>query len=95
MQRSLFKEPSAAAALAMATAAMGLVYGHAAVFGVTHQTDEGTPAHIFQLLMVAQVPFVAHFAMKWLPEAPKDAMKVLGLQVAVIIAAFAGVYFLT
>jgi hypothetical protein len=33
-----------------------MVLGHAAMFGVVHEADEGTAAHVFQLLMAAQVP---------------------------------------
>jgi hypothetical protein len=45
--------------------------------------------------MVAQVPIVGYFAIKWLPQNPTQALQVLALWAAVVIAAFAGVYFLT
>lgn len=95
MKVPLIRQPSAALALAMGLVALGIVLGHAAVFGVVHEADEGTPAHIFQLLMVAQVPVVAWFAITWLPRSPREALKVLALQAAVVLAAFAGVYLLT
>ena len=95
MNRSLMKQPSAALPLAMSLVALGMVLGHAAVFGVVHEADEGTPAHIFQLLMVAQVPVVALFAIKWLPRAPRQALQVLALQAGAALAAFAAVFFLT
>ena len=93
--RSLLKQPSAYLPLAMALAALALVLGHFAMYGNLHEVDEGTPAHLFQLLMVAQVPFVGYFAIKWLPQSPTQALQVLALWAAVVIAAFAGVYFLT
>ena len=94
--RSLLKEPSAYLPLAMALAALGLVLGHFAMYGNLHEVDEGTPAHLFQLLMVAQVPFIGYFAIKWLPpRSPTQVLQVLALWAAVVIAAFAGVYFLT
>ncbi len=65
------------------------------MFGIVHEADEGTPAHIFQLLMAAQFPLVAFFAIKWLPEVPKEALKVLALQAAAGIVALGSVYFLT
>ena len=93
--RSLLKEPSAYLSLAMAFACLALVVGHFAMYGNLHEVDEGTPAHLFQLLMVAQVPIVGYFAIKWLPQNPAAALQVLVLWAAVVIAAFAGVYFLT
>ena len=93
--RSLLKQPSAYLPLAMALAALALVVGHFAIYGNLHEVDEGTPAHLFQLLMVAQVPFVGYFAIKWLPQSPTHALQVLALWAAVVIAAFVGVYFLT
>ena len=93
--RSLLKEPSAYLPLAMALSCLALVLGHFAMYGNLHEVDEGTPAHLFQLLMVAQVPIVGYFAIKWLPQNPTPALQVLALWAAVVIAAFAGVYFLT
>jgi hypothetical protein len=93
--RSLLKEPSAYLSLAMASACLALVLGHFAMYGNLHEVDEGTPAHLFQLLMVAQVPIVGYFAIKWLPRSPSQALQVLAMWAAVVIAAFAGVYFLT
>jgi hypothetical protein len=93
--KSLLKEPSAYLSLAMALSCLALVLGHFAVYGNLHEVDEGAAAHIFQLLMVAQVPIVGYFAIKWLPRSPTEAVQVLAIWAAVVIAAFAGVYFLT
>jgi len=81
--------------LAISLAAVAIVLGHAAIFGVVHEADEGTAAHIFQLLMVAQVPIVAFFAVKWLPRAPRQTLQVLALQAGAALAVFAAVFFLT
>lgn len=89
------KQPSAFLPLAMSLVALAIVLGHAAMFGVVHEADEGTPAHIFQLLMVAQVPVVVFFAIKWLPRAPGQALQVLALQAGAVLAAFVAVFFLT
>lgn len=89
------RKPSELLPLAMSLAALALVLGHAAIFGVIHEADEGIAAHVFQLLMAAQVPVVAFFAIKWLPRAPSDTLKVLALQAAAAFAAIASVYFLT
>ncbi len=39
--RSLLKQPCAVVPLGMSFAALALVLGHAAIFGVVHETDEG------------------------------------------------------
>jgi len=51
-----------------------MVLVHFAIFGIVEETDEGTAAHIFQLLIVAQVPFIAFLAFKWLALAPRQAL---------------------
>ena len=81
--------------IGMSLAGLALVLGHFAVFGAVHQADEGTAAHLFQILMAAQVPLVIFFAIKWLPRAPKQALIVLALQAAAGLLAFAAVYWLT
>ena len=62
MNVSLIKQPSALLPIAMSVAALALVLGHVAIFGVVHEADEGTAAHLWQLLMAGQVPVVAYFA---------------------------------
>jgi hypothetical protein len=95
MNDSLMKQPSAYLPMTMSLAALALVLGHAAKYGVVHEADEGTAAHLFQILMVAQVPLVGYFAVKWLPKVPGQALRVLGLQIGAVLAAFAAVYWLT
>ena len=94
MNVSFLKQPSVFLPLAMSLSALALVLGHAAVYGILHEADEGAPAHIWQLLMAAQVPLIAFLAVKWLPQAPRPALYVLGLQVGVALAALAPVYLL-
>lgn len=95
MNCPLLRQAGAIAPVAMSLAALALVLGHAAIFGVTHEADEGTPAHIFQLLMAAQVPVVAFFAIKWLPQRPSQALCVMVLQAFAGILALAAVHWLT
>jgi hypothetical protein len=92
---STMKHPSAFVPLAMSFAALAMVVGHAAVYGVVHEADEGTAAHIFQLLMAAQVPVVAVFAVKWLRRTPRQALQILALQAGAALAAIGAVFFLT
>ena len=73
----------------MSVTALSTVIGYAAMFGVAPQADEGTAAHLWQLLMAGQVPVVVFFALKWLPKEPKRALLILALQFG---AAFAAMF---
>lgn len=89
------KQPSAWLPTAMSLAALVLVPGHAAMFGGVHEADEGTAAHVFQLLMAGQLPLVAYLALKWLPRVPGQTIRVLAPQASLALAACAAVYLLT
>ena len=91
---TVMKQPSAFLPVAMSLAALATVLGHVAIFGVVREADEGTAAHIFQLLIVAQLPIVAFFAIKWLPRTPKQALQVLAVQAGAGLAALAPVFLL-
>ena len=95
MNAQPLKQPGALIPLAMSLAALALVLGHVAMFGVVHEADEGTPAHVFQLLMAAQVPIVIFFALKWLPRVPRETLLVLALQAGAALAAIVAVAWLT
>ena len=94
MNISIMKKPSAFLPLAMSFAALATVLVHVAMFGVAREADEGTAAHIWQILMAAQIPIVAFFAIKWLPRTPRQALLVLTLQGGAALAALAPVFFL-
>ncbi len=87
MDGALLKRPSALIPVAMSVAALATVIGYAAMFGIARQADEGTAAHVWQLLMVGQVPVVAFFVIRWLLTAPRKAVPVLVLQVGAVLAA--------
>ena len=92
---SLIKQASAWLPLAMSLAALALVLGHAAIFGIVHEADEGAAAHIWQILMAAQLPIAAYFLIKWLPRRPRESLQVLALLAGTWLANFAAVYWLT
>jgi hypothetical protein len=94
MNSSPMRQPSALIPVAMSVAALALVLGHVAIFGVVREADEGTAAHLWQLLMAGQIPVAAYFALKWLPRAPGQALRVLALQAVAALAACAPVYWL-
>jgi hypothetical protein len=91
---TLMKRPSAFLPLAMSCAALATVLGYLAVNGVVREPDENAAAHIWQLLMAAQIPIMAFFTVKWLPQVPKQALPILALQVAAALLAAAPVFLL-
>jgi hypothetical protein len=92
---SLSKKPSAFVPMAMSVTALAVLLGSiAASSGVERDTDEGAIAHIWQLLMVGQVPILAYFVIRWLPRMPRQTLYVLALQIGAALAAMAPVYFL-
>jgi hypothetical protein len=78
----------------MSLAALAIVLVHIIMAGTARQADEGTAAHLWQLLMAAQIPIIAFFAIRWLPQSSRSALPVLALQVVAALAALAPVYFL-
>ena len=92
--KAILKIPSAFLPLAMSFGAFATVITYVAVFGTARQADEGTAAHIWQILMAGQIPIIVFFAVKWLPRAPKQALLVLVLQGGAALMALAPVYLL-
>lgn len=90
----MLKRPSAFLPVAMSLVALVVVLAHVAIFGAAREADEGAAAHLWQLLMAAQLPLLVFFAIRWLPRSPKQAMLVLVLQASAAVAALAPVYFL-
>lgn len=95
MDRSLLKHPSAFLPVLMSLSGLTLLLVHIAIYGIVHEVDEGTPAHIFQLLMVLQLPIIAYFTVKWLPRSPVNGIFVLLIQAAAALLALAAVFLFT
>lgn len=91
---SLFKQPSAWIPLAMSFAALVMILVYVTMFGIVQNEDEGAPAHIFQLIMAAQLPIAGYFALKWLPRRPAQTLLVLALQAAAWIIPIATIMYL-
>lgn len=87
MHSELLKRPSAFIPVAMSFAALSIVLGYAAMFGTARQDDEGTAAHVWQLLMAGQIPVIAFFVFRWFRSQPKQASFVVALQVGTALAA--------
>jgi hypothetical protein len=87
MKDELLHRPSALIPIVMSTTALAIVLGYAVVYGVAPQADEGIAAHMWQILMVGQVPVMAFYAIKWFPTQHKRALLVLALQLGAALAA--------
>jgi len=92
MRVALLTRPSAVVPIAMSASALAIVIGYAIIFGTARQADEGTAAHLWQLLMAGQIPVITWFVVKWLPAEPRRAGGVLALQLAAALAAMAPVW---
>ena len=92
--KSLFKQPSAWIPLLMSFTALAMILIYVAVFGIVQNEDEGAPARIFQLIMLAQLPIAGYFALKWLPKQPKQSLIVLVLQAVAWIIPIATIVYL-
>lgn len=91
---TMIKHPSAFIPVVMSAAAMLLVAGFLAKYGIVRQEDEGTAARIFQLLIVAQLPIVGYHTVRWMPQNVRVALQVLALQIGAALTAVALVFFL-
>jgi hypothetical protein len=86
---------SAIVPIAMSLAALALfLLVLATGFGVSHDGDEGTAAHLWQLLMAGQLPVIGYFVLRWLPSAPHEILVVLAAQLGAGLAAAAPVFLL-
>lgn len=68
--------------MTMSLAAFVLLVAYVFFFGITRDTqqDEGTAAHLFQILMGGQVPIVGWFIVRWIHEEPKRVIQIAALQ---------------
>jgi len=59
-----------------------------------YREDEGAAAHLWQLLMLAQLVAIAVFLVRWAPKAPRLTLMMLGLQLCGLVAAALPVWLL-
>jgi hypothetical protein len=93
--RFMATRTSAYLPIAMSLAALGVLTAALSTgFGVTHGVDEGTAAHLWQLLMAGQLPIVVYFGFRWVSQAPRAGLPILVVQLAAAFAAAAPVFLL-
>ena len=91
---SILKHPCAFLPMAMSVVALTTVLAFIVLHGPAPQQDEGAAAHLWQLLMAGQIPIMLFFAVKWLPQLPREGAIVMALQLFATLAAIAPVYLL-
>lgn len=91
---ALFRKPSAYVPLAMSLCALLVVATAVSLVGVDRAQDEGATAHLFQLLMIGQVPIIFFFGLKSLPKNTKASLVILSFQVVAFVIAFSPVWIL-
>jgi len=77
--------------LAMSALACVVVIDHLWVAGAVAEADEGAAAHLWQLLMVGQLPLIAWCLWKQWPRSPWVAASVFAAQVVGLLVAAAPV----
>lgn len=87
LDHQLLGKPSAWVPIVLSLLALVLVLVSLTLFGIPAKPpqDEGTLAHLWQLLMVTQGFFVVYFMIRYLPEEPKKSLTIFLLQ---LVAAF-------
>jgi len=90
---ALSAKPSAALPVVMSLAALALVLFYIVASGGRREADEGAVAHIFQILVVAQVPVIGFFIVRWIRSNPLACFAVLGVQALALAAALFPVWY--
>jgi len=75
---------SALVPMALSLAALATFVAFLAIGRPAREPDEGTGAHLWQLLMAAQLPIAGVFALTWLPRAPRSGWVLLAVQAVAI-----------
>lgn len=88
----LARKPSAIVPLMMSLIAIAALMVAFATAGPLRQEDEGTTAHVWQLLMAGQLPIIGWFALRWVRQNFRAALPILGLQAVAFVAALLPVW---
>lgn len=94
-QKSLMKNRTAWIPLMMSLAALLILVGYVAFVGVPEKPakDEGTAAHIFQLLMVGQLPFMGYFAVRNFRKNAGGSLLIIAIQIFAAVVPFVVLFF--
>lgn len=94
MELLLGKKASALIPVLMSLTALVLVAAQISIHGLSPEPDEGALAHLYQLLVVGQIPVIAFFGVRWFRLAPSQGWRVVAAQGLALAAALLPVYVL-
>lgn len=81
---ALARRPSGFVPVLMSLTAFAVVIASIGATGPVREPDEGAAAHIFQLLIVGELPLLAFFVVRWLRRDFRAALTILAIQAAAI-----------
>jgi hypothetical protein len=87
------REPLAFIPIVYSLAALAMTTIVITVNGVVREADEGTDAHLFQLLMVASFIMSVAFVIRWLVRDPWQTLRILAIQIVAALVALAPVFY--
>jgi hypothetical protein len=90
----LGKKASALIPVVMSLIALMLVAVQVLIRGLSPEPDEGAGAHLYQLLVVGQIPVIAFFGIRWLRHAPLQGLHIVVAQGFALAAALVPVHML-
>jgi hypothetical protein len=90
----LVRKPSAFTPIIMSFIALGVVLIAIAIGAAKPEPDENAGAHIWQLMMAGQLPFLGWFVLRWLRQNLRAGLPILALQIAAFVAALLPVWLL-
>ena len=91
MNLSVFRAPAAWLPLALSALALAVLACRVLIVGGAPERDEGLAAHLWQLLMAAQLPIIGWFLVRSAPRGFRRAAPVLAAQAIAILLAMAPV----
>ena len=92
MELFLGKKASALIPVVMSLIALVLIGIQLSLHGMRPVRDEGALAHLYQLLVVGQIPVISYFAFRWLRRAPLQGLRVVASQAFALAAALVPVH---
>ena len=92
---SIIKLPSAWVPIALSLVMLAIMITFFVMSGPpVPEADEGVGAHLFQLWLVLEVFLIAFFAIKWLPQKPRQVLLILAIQITAVLVVCAPVFIL-
>jgi len=91
----MMKKLSAFLPIAMSVTALAIIFVYIFMHGSDPQPDEGLAARLWQLLMILQIPIIAFFAIRWLPQSPRLGLVIFVLQIVSALTALTPVFLLS